>query len=130
MEYAIDQKEIDGIDSVLDRYFMSIGVQCACLVDLAGNIITNRGDGDGLIDVYSLAALSAGNFGTVNAMANLINEEEFSLLFYQGKQSNIYFAKVGTDFLLVLIFGKETSLGFLRLKADQACEEIRTIFEG
>lgn len=130
MEYAIDQKEIDGIEAVLDSYFISVGVQCACLVDLAGNIITNRGDGDGLIDVYSLAALSAGNFGTVNAMANLINEEEFSLLFYKGKRANIFFNKVGSEFLLVLIFGKETSLGFLRLKTDKACEEILRIIEG
>lgn len=130
MEYAIDQKEIDGIDAILDRYFTSVGVQCACLIDLAGNIITHRGDGDGSIDVYSLAALSAGNFGTVNALANLINEEEFSLLFYKGNGANIYFGKVGSEFLLVLIFGKETSLGFLRLKADQACEEIHKIFEG
>jgi predicted regulator of Ras-like GTPase activity (Roadblock/LC7/MglB family) len=76
-----------------------------------------------------LAALAAGNFGAVSAMAKIIGEEEFSLLFHKGHKESIHFSKVLADFLLVTIFGKEVSLGFLRLKVSEAIERIKMIFE-
>ena len=75
-------------------------------------------------DIYSLAALAAGNFGAVSTMAKLIGEEEFSLLFHKGQKEHIHFSKVTGDFLLITIFGKEISLGFLRLKVAEAMEKL------
>jgi len=72
----------------------------------------------------SLAALAAGNFGAVSTMASLIGEDEFSLLFHKGKKENIHFSKVTDEFLLITIFGKEISLGFLRLKVAEATEKL------
>ena len=44
--------------------------------------------------MYSLAALAAGNFGAVDAMAKIVGEEEFSLLFHKGEDENLHFSKV------------------------------------
>jgi len=60
----------------------------------------------------------------VSTMAGLIGEEEFSLLFHKGKKENIHFSKVTDEFLLITIFGKEVSLGFLRLKVAEATEKL------
>lgn len=128
MEYALDQKQLDEIENVLKKDIIDMGVHCVCLIDLAGNVITSLDNGEVNYNIYSLAALAAGNFGAVNAMAKIIGEEEFSLLFHKGQKGNIYFSRIAMEFLLIVIFGKEISLGFLRLKVDAATEKIKKIF--
>ncbi len=127
MTYALNQEQLDQLDDVLHRDFSDIGVQCIFLIDMAGNIISNAENGHIAHDIYSLAALAAGNFGAVSSMAKIIGEDEFSLLFHKGEKESIHFSKVMSDFLLITIFGKEVSLGFLRLKVAEATEKIEKI---
>ena len=127
MEYTLGQEQLNDIENILEQDFMDLGVHCVILIDMAGNIIANVDNGKLQHDIYSLAALAAGNFGAVSAMANIIGEEEFSLLFHKGEKENIHFSKVMTDFLLITIFGKETSLGFLRLKVAEAVSRLKKV---
>jgi predicted regulator of Ras-like GTPase activity (Roadblock/LC7/MglB family) len=106
---------------------MDLGVHCVVLLDMAGNIIADIDNGKVKFDVYSLAALAAGNFGAVSTMAQMIGEEEILLLFHKGKKENIYFSKILEDFLLITIFGHDLSLGFIRLKVAAAIEKIEKI---
>ncbi|RLC29447.1 roadblock/LC7 domain-containing protein [Candidatus Woesebacteria bacterium] len=129
MEYSLGQEELDVIDEVLQENLIDLGVNCVFLIDMAGNVIANLDNGQMEHDIYSLAALAAGNFGAVSEMAKIIGEDEFSLLFHKGEKESIHFSKVMADFLLVTIFGKETSLGFLRLKVAEAVGKIKKIVE-
>ncbi len=129
MEYSLGQEELDAIEEVLQEDLLDLGVNCVFLIDMAGNVIANLDNGQMEHDIYSLAALAAGNFGAVSEMAKIIGEDEFSLLFHKGEKESIHFSKVMADFLLVTIFGKETSLGFLRLKVAEAVGKIKKIFE-
>ncbi|MBW1729476.1 MAG: roadblock/LC7 domain-containing protein [Deltaproteobacteria bacterium] len=125
MTYSLGQVELDGIEEVLKTDLIDVGVHCVFLIDMAGNIIASLDNGKNQHDIYSLAALAAGNFGAVSTMAKIIGEEEFSLLFHKGQKESIHFSKVLTDFLLITIFGQEISLGFLRLKVAEAIEKIK-----
>jgi len=127
LTYALDQKHLDAIEEVLLEDIFNLGVHCVFLIDMAGNVIANLNDGEIKHDIYSLAALAAGNFGAVSSMAKIIGEDEFSLLFHKGEKENIHFSKVSNDFLLITIFGKELSLGFLRLKVSEAIEKIERL---
>ena len=129
MEPALGPEQLDKVDSILRTNLMELGVHCVVLLDMAGNIIADLDNGKVNFDVYSLAALAAGNFGAVSTMAQIIGEEEIFLLFHKGKKENIYFSKVLDDFLLVTIFGHDLSLGFIRLKVAEAITEISKIFE-
>ena len=129
MSYTLDQKQLDRIEEILKTDLIDNGVRCVFLIDMAGNIIANLDNGQVGHDVYSLAALAAGNFGAVCAMAAIIGEDDFALLFHKGKSENIHFSKVMDDFLLVTIFGNDVSLGYLRLKVDESIGKISTIFE-
>jgi predicted regulator of Ras-like GTPase activity (Roadblock/LC7/MglB family) len=124
MEYALDQHVLDSIDDILEKELVSIGIQCVFLIDLAGNIISSIDDENNPHDIYSLAALAAGNFGAVNEMAKLIGESDFSLLFHKGERESIHFSKVLEDFLLISIFSKDVSLGFVRLKVHEGIGKI------
>ena len=124
MLYSFYQEQIDGIEEVLQKDLIDAGVYCIILIDMAGNIIAKLDNGERKYEVYSLAALAAANFGAVNAIAKIIGEEEFSLLFHKGEKGNMHFSKVTEDFLLVTIFGQEISLGFLRLKIAESTGKI------
>jgi predicted regulator of Ras-like GTPase activity (Roadblock/LC7/MglB family) len=127
LEYLLAQEQLTAIEEVLGIDLMELGVHCVCVIDMAGNIVATLDNGRLTHDIYSLAALAAGNFGAVSAMARIVGEEEFSLLFHKGKNENIHFSKITADFLLITIFGKETSLGFLRLKVAESVRKIQGI---
>ena len=127
MAYALGAEQLDRIENILRKDLMELSVHCIVLLDMAGNIIVDLNNGKTKYDIYSLAALAAGNFGAVSAMAKMVGEEEFFLLFHRGKKENIYFSKVLNDFLLITIFGQDLSLGFLRLRVGKSTEKIGRI---
>ena len=129
MNYGVvSQEQLEKMDEILSDKLIKIGVDCAIVIDMAGNIITAKDNGKTKYDVYSFAALAAGNFATVDAMAKLVGEQEFSLLFHKGTDCNIHFSKVDDELLLISMFGKEISLGFLRLNVVEAIEDIRKLW--
>jgi len=127
LNIALGSEQLDKIGKILQTDLMELGVHCVVLLDMAGNIIADFNNGKTKFDVYSLAALAAGNFGAVSTMAQIIGEEEILLLFHKGKKENIYFSKVLEDFLLITIFGHDLSLGFIRLKVAEAIEKIAKV---
>lgn len=129
MNYGIvSQEQLEKIDQILTTKLIDLGVDCAIIIDMAGNIITAKDNGTSKYDVYSFAALAAGNFATVDAMAKLVGEQEFSLLFHKGQDSNIHFSKIDDELLLISMFGRAISLGFLRLNVVDAIDQIRTLW--
>lgn len=129
MDFTIDftKEQIESIEETLQKELIDLGVQSVILMDLAGNVIVNLDSGEADHDVFSLAALAAGNYGAVSAMANIIGEQEFSLLFHKGEEESIHFSKVVDDLLLLTIFNKNVSLGFLRLKVGEAIKRIQSL---
>jgi predicted regulator of Ras-like GTPase activity (Roadblock/LC7/MglB family) len=129
MNYGVvSQEQLEKIDEILGDQLINIGVDCVIIIDMAGNIITAKDNGASKYDVYSFAALAAGNFATVDAMAKLVGEQEFSLLFHKGTDCNIHFSKIDEELLLITMFGKHISLGFLRLNVVEAIEQIRKLW--
>jgi predicted regulator of Ras-like GTPase activity (Roadblock/LC7/MglB family) len=129
LSYTLESQQLEAIEDLLQHDLIDMGVTCVILIDMAGNIIANIDNGKKKHDIYALAALAAGNFGAVSAMAKIIGEEEFSLLFHKGKKENIHFSRVADDFLMISIFGNQVSLGFLRLKVAETIKTIRKILE-
>ena len=114
----IKKRQLDFISETLDCQLIQTGITSVILIDLAGNILTNLSNGEHDFDLYSLASLTAGNFGAVTALLDQIGEPELTLLFNQGQMLNIYFRKILADYILITVFDKSISLGFLRLKMD------------
>lgn len=129
MGYIFGVKELNAIEETLRHNLIDLGVHCVVLIDMAGNVIAELDNGETKHDIYSLAALAAGNFGAVSAMAQIVGEDEFSLLFHKGNKECLHFSKVMTDLLLITIFGHDLSLGFLRLKVAETTKMIEKILQ-
>jgi predicted regulator of Ras-like GTPase activity (Roadblock/LC7/MglB family) len=127
--YIFGIKELNAIEEALRHNLIDVGVHCVVLIDMAGNVIAELDNGKTKHDIYSLAALAAGNFGAVSAMAQIVGEDEFSLLFHKGNKECLHFSKIMTDLLLITIFGHDLSLGFLRLKVAETTKMIEKILQ-
>ena len=117
MNYGVvSQEQLEKMDEILSEKLIKIGVDCVIIIDMAGNIITAKDNGKNKYDVYSFAALAAGNFATVDAMAKLVGEQEFSLLFHKGTDCNIHFSKIDDELLLIsLVVVSFSCLGIIML---------------
>lgn len=123
----LNQSQLEAIDQVIVENLINEGLDHVIYMDMAGNTITKHDNGKSSIDSMAFAALAAGNFAAVDAMAKLVGESEFSLLFHKGEKSSIHFSKVNDDTLLIAMFNKDVSLGLVRLKVAQTIEQIEQV---
>lgn len=133
-DYVLTTKILEKAKKILVKSLINAGVRTVLLIDGAGNILVNCGqenDEDNPdIDAISLAALAAANLGATSQIAKLIGEDDFSLMFHKGRSGNIHFGRIGTDLILVSIFGEDVSLGLVRCRIADLSDSLREIFEG
>jgi predicted regulator of Ras-like GTPase activity (Roadblock/LC7/MglB family) len=122
-----NQNQLDAIDDVIQTNLIAAGLDHVIFMDMGGNAIAKHDNGKSFLDSTAFAALAAGNYAAVDAMAKLVGESEFSLLFHKGKKLSIHFSKVTDDTLLISMFNKELSLGLVRLKVIDTIKEINQI---
>ncbi|MBU1194749.1 MAG: roadblock/LC7 domain-containing protein [Proteobacteria bacterium] len=126
----LNQSQLDAIDQLIIDNLIQSGLDHVIFMDMAGNTIAKHDNGQNKLDSTAFAALAAGNFAAVDAMAKLVGESEFSLLFHKGEKSSIHFSKVNEENLLISMFNKDISLGLVRLKVAQTIEQIDKILTG
>ena len=119
---------LDKAKDWINRALVNAGVHTVLLIDHAGNIVVRCGHSRTDFDLTSFAALAAANFGATAQMAQLIGEDDFSLLFHKGKKDSIHFAKVGNDMILISIFGDDVSLGLVRLRVAELTRNMAKLF--
>ncbi len=122
-----NQSQLDAIDHIIQANLIESGLDNVIFIDMAGNTIAKHDNGKTHLDSIAFAALAAGNFAAVDAMAKLVGETEFSLLFHKGEKSSIHFSKVTDDTLLIGMFNKDISLGLVRLKVAETIDGIKKI---
>ena len=132
MNIIITQKDLEEINFCLNKMVSSSLAQSVLLIDRSGQLIAHHGNAPG-IDMPSLSALTAANFGATAEIAKILGEEEFTLLFHKGRNENVYFSAVGEHVILVTLFDDRTSLGVIRLQLGKIIDELSkilsTIFE-
>jgi predicted regulator of Ras-like GTPase activity (Roadblock/LC7/MglB family) len=121
------EKQIKYLGRALQDHLITKDAQFAALLDLSGSIIVKRDNGRVDYDFESIAVLAASNFSAVKAIAQRIGETQFSLLFHKGKKGNIHLNEVMRGYLLITIFGKEVSVGNLRLMVEDTVKQVRRI---
>ena len=122
-----NESQLKAIDKAICTELIEAGIDCVIFMDMAGNTIAKHDNGKNRLDSVAFAALAAGNFAAVDAMAKLVGESEFSLLFHKGEKSSIHFNKADDDTLLITMFTKDISLGLVRLKVSESIKQINKI---
>src|SRR5512136_1594312 len=126
MDIILTDKDLDRINGCLDKMISSSLAHSALVIDRSGQLIAHHGDTPG-IDVLSLSALTAANFGATAEIARILGEEEFTLLFHKGRSENVYFSAIGEHVIMVTLFDDKTSLGLIRLQINKIVDELSII---
>jgi predicted regulator of Ras-like GTPase activity (Roadblock/LC7/MglB family) len=126
MNIIITKKDLEKIDLCLNKMVSSSRAHSVLLIDRSGQLIAQHGNTPG-IDILSLSALTAANFGATAEIARILGEEEFTLLFHKGKSENVYFSAIGEHVIMLTLFDDNTSLGLIRLQINKIIDELSKI---
>jgi len=108
---AIHEEDAQRINGVLLHFLGESGAMESLLIDRSGQLL----------------ALAAGAFSSTAAMARLLGETEFTMLFHQGVKESIHVAAVDEHAILLAIFDSRTTVGMVRLFAKEASTAIGAI---
>jgi predicted regulator of Ras-like GTPase activity (Roadblock/LC7/MglB family) len=122
------KEDIETIGKSLNAFLKNANAQCALLVDKDGHLVTKEGESS-TYDMDTISALVAGSFAATKQMAKLLGEEEFALMFHQGKKDNIQLSLVGQRTILAVIFDDRTTLGMVRLYSSQVSSKLSQVFD-
>lgn len=121
-------EDMDQINRIIDKLLELSEAKYVLLIDTDGHMITRRGTAPDL-DAENISALVAGSFAATKEMARLLGEDEFSILFHQGERDSIQLTLVGDRVLLAIIFDDHTTIGMVRLYAQQTARKLVALLE-
>jgi predicted regulator of Ras-like GTPase activity (Roadblock/LC7/MglB family) len=130
-DITLTTKNLKDATALLEDTLIGAGVRTALLIDTAGNIIVNvsREGSNVVIDALSLAALTAASLAATTQIAQIIGEEDFSILFHKGENTNIHFHRAESDLILISIFGPNVSLGLVRRRVEDLSGTFNKLFK-
>ena len=125
---VINDEQMRLVDDVLEKLRRVSGSKFFALISTSGQPITTS-PVEVESDTLSLAALAASSFAATRQLAEVLSEREFTLLFHEGRESNLHVVQVSEQVLLLIAFGRETQVGRVRLYTTRALEVLKPVFE-
>lgn len=122
------EEELSEIQEIADKLQQDSRARTILIVDKNGQMIANAGAGTDL-DTTSLSSLVAGNVAATGGIAKLIEEEEFTGQFHEGKDISVHMTLVARRIILVVLFDRGTTHGLVRLRVKKASEALNGVFE-
>ena len=124
-------EDIERLNTVLAPLVTKSKLLLAVLINRDGRVLTHQGNLS-QVDIVSLAALVAGNTASTLAIANLVGEAEFSAMYHQGKDKNIYIDSLDDNTFLSVVFDDQTNIDrvkvFIRQFERQLKEALQLVY--
>jgi CheY-like chemotaxis protein len=130
---SLSDDRMEASNRALSSLRFEVGAQCVVLADMRGQILCEVGLTQGL-ETGTFIPLVANGLTTVSGMAQYLQDEEtFNLTFYEGKKYDIYYASVGKDLVLTLIFDRRkqpSRIGMVWLYVKRTTQDILSAVYG
>lgn len=123
---VIQEGDAARIQQILTRFLGDSGAGEALLIDRGGQLLAMDGVSRAL-DTVSISALAAAAFSSTAAMAQLLGETEFTVLFHEGARRSIHVSTVDTESILLAIFDERTTVGMVRVFAREASRAVGAV---
>ncbi len=124
----LHEPEYNRIKAILDTVLAELHADIVLLVSQSGQPLVIS-ESEEKFDYTSLASLSAANLAATNGLANLVGEEEFSILVHQGHNRSMYLADLHRKFSLVVVFNSSTTLGLVRYKVKKTVIQLEEVIQ-
>lgn len=127
-QLVVFDEEYQKFRQILRLVHTESRARCVLLLGTSGQLVAEWGDTSEL-DLDSFCSLTASNIAATASLAELVGEEDFTLLFHQGKEDSIHISLIGERVILAVIFGKEVPLGLVRLRVRKAGQIIQKVVD-
>ncbi len=124
---VILREDAARIHEILTHFLGDSGAAEALLIDRGGQLMAIDGGGSQTLDAVSISALAAASFSSTAAMAQLLGESEFTVLFHEGTKRSIHVSAVDDEAILLAIFDERTTVGMVRLFAGEASRAVGAV---
>ena len=128
MGLVLSSTHVEELSRALHDLLKHAEGKCALLVDQDGRCLVKAG-GTKSFDADALSALIAGSFASTRALAQIVGESEFSVLFHQGEKDHIHNLLVDNNTILAVIFDDRTTVGMVRLYSKEAATRAKEILD-
>ncbi len=125
---VVSESDLGNIARVLGRLTLDTSSSHVLLLDKSGQLISAQGN-VGQRDIIALGALLAGAFSSSRQVAEILGEKDFRSILQQGVYESIYTSLIGEQWLLVVVFDKQTHVGLVKVLARKACDELERVLE-
>jgi predicted regulator of Ras-like GTPase activity (Roadblock/LC7/MglB family) len=126
--YAINEDQARICSSALSDLAVQSEANSVLLTDIGGNILASVAKArDG--SITTVGALAAGSFAATREMAAIIGEPSFHAIYHQGENTSIYMQGATAQFLIVVIFDRNTTAGLVKLYVGRTIQELRPLLE-
>ncbi len=125
---VVSESDLGNIARVLGRLTLDTSSSHVLLLDKSGQLISAQGN-VGQRDIIALGALLAGAFSSSRQVAEILGEKDFRNILQQGVYESIYTSLIGEQWLLVVVFDKQTHVGLVKVLARKACDELERVLE-
>lgn len=105
-----------SINGTLSALLENTGALTALLISRHG-ICLGQAGGGAKLNSTALAALVAGMFSATKEVANIVGEEQFSILLQQGEKRHIHISLIGEISMMVIVFEDYSRIGRVRHEA-------------
>jgi predicted regulator of Ras-like GTPase activity (Roadblock/LC7/MglB family) len=121
--YAIDEQQCDLFGLALTDLSVQAEANAVILMDTGGNILASicKAD-DGVLS--TVAALAAASFSATRELSTLLGESGFNAIHHQGDDSSIFIQNAAGEFLMIVVFDKNTTAGLVRLYVGKTIQEL------
>ena len=124
------EKEDRGgeINGILDDLVERTEAITALVISRQGICLGQAGTAASL-NSTALAALVAGMFSATKEVANIVGEDQFSILLQQGEKRHIHISLIGSKSMMVIVFEDYSRIGKVRFAARKAAAELLKAIE-
>ena len=127
---VVSESELGNIARILGQLGQDTSAGQVMLLDKSGQLISAQGHvGQGQRDTVALGALLAGAFSSSRQVAAILGEKDFRDILQQGIHESINTTLIGEQWLLVVVFDRQTHVGLVKVLARRATDELERVLE-
>lgn len=124
----VTEEDTAQITACLQQLMADCGASYSMVVDQAGQILAWESDSV-RPEMTHLGALLAATYASTREMARLLNENGFRTLLQEGLREKIYTETVQDQWLLVVIFDQQATLGLVKVLAKRSATILSNILD-
>lgn len=123
---ALSQQQSDALGKTLGALAVECEVAAIVICDSGGNTIAQCCE-SGRVPIETVSALAAGAFAATRELADTIGEPGFRSICHRGHKSGILIQALGSEFIIIVIFGKTSIEGLVRLHLKKTARQLESI---